>query len=115
MVNKNSLYFIIIVVLIAIIIYLKFNTNNTDFQTQIDNLHKKNDSLTSNIEQRNIQLQKLDSITNIYKLEIQQDKLELAKLQQVADKNKRKYNEEHNRILSLTNSATVSEFTNTFK
>lgn len=115
MVNKNSLYFIIIVVLIAIIIYLKFNTNNTDFQTQIDNLHKKNDSLTSNIEQRNIQLKKLDSITNIYKLEIQQDKLELAKLQQVADKNKRKYNEEHNRILSLTNSATVSEFTNTFK
>lgn len=115
MVNKNSLYFIIIAALIAIIVYLKFNTNNTDFQTQIDNLHKKNDSLTSNIEQRNIQLQKLDSITNIYKLEIQQDKLELAKLQQVADKNKRKYNEEHNRILSLTNSATVSEFTNTFK
>lgn len=115
MVNKNSLYFIIIAALIAIIVYLKFNTNNTDFQTQIDNLHKKNDSLTSNIEQRNIQLQKLDSITNIYKLEIQQDKLELAKLQQVADKNKRKYNEEHNRILSLTNNATVSEFTNTFK
>ena len=115
MVNKDGLYFIVIATLVAIIVYLKFNTNNVDFQTQIDNLHRKNDSLTSNIEQRNIQLKKLDSLASIYKSEIEQDKLELAKLQQVADKNKKKYNEEHNRILSLTNSAAASEFTEVFK
>lgn len=115
MVNKDALYFIIIVTLVAVIIYLKFNTGNVDFQTQIDDLHRKNDSLTSNIEQRNIQLKRLDSLAITYKSEIEQDKAELANLKQIADRNKRKYNEEHNRILNLTNSATVSEFTNTFR
>ena len=118
MVNKNVIYLSIFIILIVVLIiqqFVIFNNDNSSFKNEIKELHKQNDSLMSNINQRNIQLQKLDSITNCYKLEIQQDKLELAKLQQVADKNKKKYNEEHNRILSLTNSAAASEFTEVFK
>lgn len=118
MVNKNIIYLSIFIILIVVLIIQQFvisNNNNDSFKNEIKVLHRKNDSLMSNIIQRDIQLYRLDSITNCYKLEIQQDKLELAKLQQVADKNKKKYNEEHNRILSLTNSAAASEFTEVFK
>jgi hypothetical protein len=54
-------------------------------------------------------------LSNTYKLKVEADKKELANLKYVAEKNKQKYNEEHNRISALSNTAVVSEFTDIFK
>jgi len=112
---KNKFYFIIIVALVIVIIFQYFKPNGSKFEDQINELHRKNDSLVLGIKQNKIEILRLDSLSNTYKLKVEADKKELANLKYIAEKNKQKYNEEHNRISALSNTAVVSEFTDIFK
>ena len=110
----NKFYFIIII-LVIIIIFQYFKPSRNKFEDQINELHRKNDSLVLGINQNKIEILRLDSLSNTYKLKVEVDKKELANLKYIAEKNKQKYNEEHNRISALSNTAVVSEFTDIFK
>jgi hypothetical protein len=110
----NKFYFIIII-LVIIIIFQYFKPSRNKFEDQINELHRKNDSLVLGINQNKIEILRLDSLSNTYKLKVEADKKELANLKYIAEKNKQKYNEEHNRISALSNTAVVSEFTDIFK
>ena len=113
---KNNYTYIIILILLGIIAFKYFKTDdNLELKSQLEKLHKENDSLFNSITSNKIKIQKLDSLTKTYELKIEQDKVELAKLKSIADKNKQKYNEEHNRIITLSNSDVVREFTNSFE
>ena len=71
------------------------------------------DSLVSNALTQSVGINAVPD--NTYKLKVEADKIELANLKHIAEKNKQKYNEEHNRISALSNTAVVSEFTDIFK
>ena len=78
-------------------------------------LFRSNDSLVLNIKQTQSQIKSLDSVANVLKFKIEQDKNELATLKIKSDKIKNKYNEEHNRINNLSSKSVVSEFTDAFE
>lgn len=101
-------------ILVIIAIYRRLD-KSSDLNSKINELERVNDSLQAQVDSTHIKIAKLDSIAEGYKLQIEQDKAKLVDLQAKADKNKRKYNEENNRISGLTGNALVSEFTNAFQ
>lgn len=114
--TENIKWYIIISILLIIMFYQYFNINSVkaNFKNEIEKLHKQNDSLVLNISVNKSKIKQLDSLANIFKTRVEQDKAKLDSLKFVADKNKQKYDKEHNRINTLSNSAVASEFTNTF-
>lgn len=114
---KNNYTLLIILILLGVIAFQYFNKDEKDieFDNQLIELHKQNDSLTQCIFKNHIEIEKLDSLSKTYELKIEQDKVELAKLKTTSDKNKQKYNEEHNRIITLSNSDAAREFSEYFK
>jgi chromosome segregation ATPase len=105
-----------VVVLVVIIIYNNLNyARNIDYKNQINQLHLQNDSLKANIDSNTVIINSLSSEIKEYKLKVEEDKKKLALLEIKAKKNKQKYNEESNRINSLSNASVISEFTNAFQ
>ena len=104
-------YIALILVIIAVYRRLDQNSNLKD---KINELERVNDSLQAQVDSTHIAIDKLDSIAEGYKLQIQEDKSKLVDLQAKANLYKQKYNEEHNRISELSGNALVSEFTNAF-
>jgi chromosome segregation ATPase len=104
------------VILVVIIIYNNLNyARNIDYKNQINQLHLQNDSLKANIDSNTVIINSLSSEIKEYKLKVEEDKKKLALLEVKAKKNKQKYNEESNRINSLSNASVISEFTNAFQ
>ena len=114
---KNNYTLLIILILLGVIAFQYFSKDGKDieFDNQLVKLHRQNDSLMQCISKNYIEIQRLDSLSKTYELKIEQDKVELAKLKITSDKNKQKYNEEHNRIITLSNSDAAREFTEYFK
>jgi chromosome segregation ATPase len=107
-------YIVVIIIAVIITANLKY-ASNIDYKNEIKNLHKQNDSLQANIDSNTVIIKSLSLEINNFKLKIEEDKKELANLKIKAKKNKDKYNEESNRINSLSNTAIISEFTNAFE
>ncbi len=101
-------------ILVIIAIYRRLD-QGSDLKNKINELERANDSLQAQVDSTHIQIAKLDSIAEGYKLQIQEDKAKLVDLQAKADTYKQKYNEKNNRISGLTGNALVSEFTNAFQ
>jgi hypothetical protein len=112
---KGLIVTIIILLMVIVFQYFTFNNNQSDFKSKIDILHHKNDSLLLEINKNELKIQKMDSLVNIYQSRIDSNKSELADLQIVADENEKKYNEERNRLIIISNKSVVREFTNAFK
>lgn len=114
---KNNYTLFIILILLGVIAFQYFSKDEKgiEFDNQLVKLHQQNDSLIKCIFINHVEIQRLDSLSKIYELKIEQDKVELAKLKITSDKNKQKYNEEHNRIITLSNSDVAREFTEYFK
>jgi len=114
--TNNIKWYITILILLLIIFFqcFKYSGNRSDFENEIEKLHKQNDSLFCNIDLNVLKIKQLDSAINIFKFKIEQDKLRLDSLKIISDKNKQKYDKEHNRINSLSNSAVAREFADTF-
>ena len=93
-----------------------FNINpNFNLNKENKVLNHKIDSLQSNIDSFKVKIVKLDSLNSIYEKEIKQNQIKLSELKLKSDLNKKKQNEENNRINNLSNSALISEFTNAFQ
>ena len=93
-----------------------FNINpNFNLNKENEVLNYKIDSLQSNIDFFKVKIVKLDSLNSIYEKEVKQNQIKLSELKQKSDLNKKKQNEENNRINNLSNSTLISEFTNAFQ
>ena len=105
----------ILILILFIIIVFQSQHPKSDLENRLNELHKQNDSLLLDIKLKQNEITKLDSVTNIYKDKVEKDKTELTLLKIKADNFKIKYNEEHNRINTLSNRNVVNEFTNAFE
>ena len=103
----------IALILVVIAVYRRLG-QSSNLNSKINELERANDSLQAQVDSTHIEIAKLDSIADGYRIQIQEDKAKLADLQAKANLFKRKYNEEHNRISGLAGDALVSEFTNAF-
>lgn len=107
-------YILVIIITLIIVNNMRF-AKNIDYKNQIKSLHQQNDSLQSNEEFNKVLIDSLSFEINNLKTKIKKEKKELAGLKPKAKKNKDKYNEESNRINSLSDTALIREFTNAFK
>jgi ABC-type Na+ efflux pump permease subunit len=105
----------VLILILFIIIIFQSQYPKSDLKNRLNELHKQNDSLLLNIKLKQNEITKLDSVTNIYKDKVEKNKIELTALKIKADNFKIKYNEEHNRINTLSNGNVVNEFTNAFE
>ncbi len=101
-------------VLLLVCIYVFIVSNNKQQSQVIEQLHAQNDSLYQTINNSNNRLIKLDSVTTTLKNEIHNTNNKLIDLQIKSKKIQHQYETEIIRINSLSNDATVREFTNTF-
>lgn len=113
--NKHHIGYALLIVLCIVSYYFIIRPENLKLKNRINELHKQNDSLVLDIKQTHLQIKSLDSVANILKFKVEQDKTELAALKTKSDKIKNKYNEEHNRINNLSSKSVVSEFTDAFE
>ena len=112
----NELVKAIVYLGLVLLIINIFNINpNFNLNKENEVLNQKIDSLQSNIDSFNVKIMKLDSLNSIYEKEIKQNQIKLSELKLKSDLNKKKQNEENNRINNLSNSTLISEFTNTFQ
>ena len=112
---KKSIITLAIVISITLIaINLGHKQNKTDFQSQIDSLNRANDSLLVKIDNNQKIINRIDSLNEVLENEIQSTKFKLGELNGKANIYKKLYNEEHNRIDTMSNPVLVREFTNAF-
>lgn len=112
---KKSIITLAIVISITLIaINLGLKQNKTDFQSQIDSLNRANDSLLVKIDNNQKIINRIDSLNEVLENEIQSTKFKLGELNGKANIYKKLYNEEHNRIDTMSNPVLVREFTNAF-
>jgi peptidoglycan hydrolase CwlO-like protein len=105
----------ILILILFTVITLQYQHPKSDLENRLNELHKQNDSLLLDIKLKQNEITKLDSVANVYKDKVEKDKTELTALKIKADNFKIKYNEEHNRINTLSNGNVVNEFTNAFE
>jgi len=113
-INQILSYIIVIILTLIIINNIRF-AKDIDYKNQLKSLHQQNDSLQANVESNKVLINSLSSEINTFKTKIEENKKELADLKHKAKKNKDKYNEESNRINSLSNTSLISEFTIAFE
>ena len=112
---KKSIITLAIVISITLIaINLGLRQNKTDFQSQIDSLNRANDSLLVKIDNNQKIINRIDSLNEVLENEIQSTKFKLGELNGKANIYRKLYNEEHNRIDTMSNPVLVREFTNAF-
>lgn len=112
----NELVKAIIYLGLVLLIINIFNINpNFNLNKENEVLNQKIDSLQLNIDSFKVKIIKLDSLNYIYEKEIKQNQIKLSELKLKSDLNKKKQNEENNRINNLSNNALINEFTNAFQ
>jgi hypothetical protein len=112
--KRNIITLAIVTPLTLIAINLGLKQNKTDFQSQIDSLNRANDSLLVKIDDNQKLINRIDSLNEVLENEIQSTKFKLGELNGKANIYKKLYNEEHNRIDTMSNPVLVREFTNAF-
>jgi peptidoglycan hydrolase CwlO-like protein len=113
--KKNILILTIITAIVLLIINISvFSPSGNDFQHQIDSLNKANDSLFSVIDINKKQISQIDSVNKILEKQVEDSKFKLGELNGKANIYKKLYNEEHNRIDTMSNPILIREFTNAF-
>jgi len=112
--KKSIITLAIVTPLTLIVINLGLKQNKTDFQSQIDSLNRANDSLLVKIDDNQKLINRIDSLNEVLENEIQSTKFKLGELNSKANIYKKLYNEEHNRIDTMSNPVLVREFTNAF-
>jgi hypothetical protein len=112
--KRNIITLAIVTPLTLIVINLGLKQNKTDFQSQIDSLNRANDSLLVKIDDNQKLINRIDSLNEVLENEIQSTKFKLGELNGKANIYKKLYNEEHNRIDTMSNPVLVREFTNAF-
>ncbi len=112
--KKSIITLAIVTPLTLIAINLGLRQNKTDFQSQIDSLNRANDSLLVKINDNQKLINRIDSLNEVLENEIQSTKFKLGELNSKANIYKKLYNEEHNRIDTMSNPVLVREFTNAF-
>ena len=112
--KKNIITLAIVISITLIAINLGLKQNKTDFQSQIDSLNRANDSLLVKIDDNQKLINRIDSLNEVLENEIQSTKFKLGELNSKANIYKKLYNEEHNRIDTMSNPVLVREFTNAF-
>ena len=112
--KKNIITLAIVISITLIAINLGLKQNKTDFQSQIDSLNRANDSLLVKIDNNQKLINRIDSLNEVLENEIQSTKFKLGELNGKANIYKKLYNEEHNRIDTMSNPVLVREFTNAF-
>lgn len=95
--------------------YYENTTQKTNFKDKEKALEQRNDSLLNEVRINKNIIKQLDSLALKYKEQIEKDKQALSALKIKAESNKKQHNEELNRINTLSKSAIISEFTETFK
>jgi hypothetical protein len=98
--------------LIATLIVLFALPSNKKFQAELDRLHAQNDSLYNSTSAK---IKQLDSMACVLGNIVNEDKKKLGNLNKKANEFKEKYNEEHNRIIAMSNADAAREFANAFK
>ena len=101
--------------LIATLVVMFALPSNKKFQAELDRLHAQNDSLYTAIDSTSAKIKQLDSIACVLGTIINEDKKKLGNLNKKANEYKEKYNEEHNRIVAMSNADAAREFANAFK
>ena len=101
--------------LIATLIVLFALPSNKKFQAELDRLHAQNDSLYNTIDSTTAKIKQLDSMACVLGTIVNEDKKKLGNLNKKANEFKEKYNEEHNRIVAMSNADAAREFANAFK
>jgi hypothetical protein len=112
--KRNIITLAIVISITLIAINLGLKQNKTDFQSQIDSLNRANDSLLVKIDDNQKLINRIDSLNEVLENEIQSTKFKLGELNGKANIYKKLYNEEHNRIDTMSNPVLVREFTNAF-
>ena len=101
--------------LIATLIVLFALPSHKKFQAELDRLHAQNDSLYSAIDSTTAKIKQLDSMACVLGGMVNEDKKKLGNLNKKANEYKEKYNEEHNRIITMSNADAALEFANAFE
>ena len=101
--------------LIATLVVLFALPSNKKFQAELDRLHAQNDSLYKSIDSTTVKIKQLDSVACVLGNIVNEDKKKLGSLNKKANEYKDKYNEEHNRIVAMSNADAAREFANAFK
>lgn len=112
--NKSIITLTIVVSIILILINLGLRHDKTNFQSQIDSLNRANDSLLAKVEDNQKLIHRIDSLNAVLDNEIQNTKFKMGELNSKANIYKKLYNEEHNRVDTMSNPILVREFTNAF-
>lgn len=112
--KKNIIILVVVISITLLAINLGLKQNKIDFQSQIDSLNRANDSLLSQIDDNQKLINRIDSLNAVLENEIQNTKFKLGELNSKANIYKKLYNEEHNRIDTMSNPVLVREFTNAF-
>jgi len=101
--------------LIATLVVMFALPSHKKFQAELDRLHAQNDSLYSAIDSTTAKIKQLDSIACVLGGMVNEDKKKLGNLNKKANEYKEKYNEEHNRIVAMSNADAALEFANAFE
>lgn len=111
-----KLYLIILGYIVAIACtYYVATTSVYISDSKLESLQKENDSLYNSLNISNTRLEKLDSLSNSISKELEATKNQLSLLQEKSKKLKQQHEAENKRINTMSNTAVISEFTNTFK
>ena len=101
--------------LIATLVVMFALPSNKKFQAELDRLHAQNDSLYNAIDSTTVKIKQLDSIACVLGSAVNEDKKKLSSLNKKANEYKEKYNEEHNRIIAMSNADAALEFASAFE
>jgi hypothetical protein len=112
--KRNIITLVVVISITLLAINLGLKQNKIDFQSQIDSLNRANDSLLSQIDDNQKLINRIDSLNAVLENESQNTKFKLGELNSKANIYKKLYNEEHNRIDTMSNPVLVREFTNAF-
>jgi len=109
---------VIIVIIVGVNFFIlrkpSTTVKNKDFKHQIDSINKVNDSLLTIISDNTKKINEADSLNQQLEKQIGETKFKLGELTSKSIIYQKLYNEEHNRINTLTNPQLIREFTVTF-
>jgi uncharacterized coiled-coil DUF342 family protein len=112
---KQLIGYIVAALVSGLFVMWIMSTSNSKLKTEVDKLHKQNDSLTLAIDSTSHKIQQYDSIINKFENIVNIEKQKLINLNKKANEFKEKYNKEHNRIVAMSNADAAREFTNAFE
>jgi hypothetical protein len=111
----NIIKNIVIVCLLGVIIYGLYNYKQDYSNDKIDQYQHTIDSLALEIGKKDKVINSLDSTRGVLDSLLIKDKSKLAALQKEADKYRKQYEQEHDRLNGMSDDDIIREFTAAFK